>query len=402
MNILAIVPYVPNLVRVRPYQILRGLVARGHKVTLFTLLSTPDEEPAVRELENLGLRVRAYPLSRSRSYLNCLKAIPGTTPLQAVYCDQAAMAQGVLQASRSGSFDAVHVEHLRGVRNALLLNKTIRHLPIVWDSVDNISHLFRQAVANEKSTPIRFLRALELARTERYEARLCGQLDCITVTSPLDKNAFDQLAAQFDVPRRAKIHVVPNGTDLDYFYPDPTTQRIPQTLVVSGKMSYHANISMVNFLVREVLPLVWREYPATRLLVVGKDPPASIKSFTADPRIVVTGTVPDIRPYLRQAEVAVAPLRYGAGIQNKVLEAMACATPVICSRAAVLPLQAQSEQDLLVAEEAAEFAHQIVRLLRDDALRIKIGAAGRAYVERYHRWDALISRFEKLYAGETP
>jgi glycosyltransferase involved in cell wall biosynthesis len=193
--------------------------------------------------------------------------------------------------------------------------------------------------------------------------------------------------------------VVPNGTDLDYFSPDPAAVRDPKTLVVSGKMSYHANIHMTLFLAHEVLPLVWREQPETRLLVVGKDPPENLRALSADPRIEITGTVADIRPYLRQSTIAVAPVRYGAGIQNKVLEAMGCATPVVCSPTAVSALQARPEVDLIVADGAEEFARQILRLLADGGLRERMGQAGRKYVEDHHRWETIVEQFESLYAG---
>jgi glycosyltransferase involved in cell wall biosynthesis len=156
---------------------------------------------------------------------------------------------------------------------------------------------------------------------------------------------------------------------------------------------------MTLFLAHEVLPLVWREQPETRLLVVGKDPPENLRALSADPRIEITGTVADIRPYLRQSTIAVAPVRYGAGIQNKVLEAMGCATPVVCSPTAVSALQARPEVDLIVADGAEEFARQILRLLADGGLRERMGQAGRKYVEDHHRWETIVEQFESLYAG---
>jgi polysaccharide biosynthesis protein PslH len=399
MKILSIIPYIPDLVRVRPYQILRGLSGRGHSVTLLTLISTREEATAITNLNDLGITVEAFPLTKSRAYMNCLRAVTSTIPLQAVYCWHPELANRAAQLCAQETFNAIHVEHLRGIQYGRYLRKISPLLPILWDSVDSISHLFRQAAANEKSTIKRILRSLELVRTERFEAALCRELECITVTSPLDHTAFKKLAEQFHIPMNARFHVVPNGTDLEYFIPDADTVRDPGTLVVSGKMSYHANIHMTLFLVHEVLPLVWREQPETRLLVVGKDPPENLIMLGADPRIQITGTVADIRPYLRQSTIAVAPVRYGAGIQNKVLEAMGCATPVICSPTAVSALQATPETDLIVADGPVEFARQILRLLHDKELRERIGLSGRKYVENHHRWGTIVEQFEALYSG---
>jgi polysaccharide biosynthesis protein PslH len=368
------------------------------------LLSTKEEEASITQLKELGIRVEALPLGKLRAYGNCLAAVPTPTPLQAVYCWHPGLASRAAQLCAQDRYNAVHVEHLRGVQYARQLSRVSAGPapPVLWDSVDSISHLFRQAVANEPSALKRALRSVELRRTERFEAELCRELACITVTSPLDLAAFEQLAGQFRVPVQAGLHVVPNGTDLDYFTPDASAVRDARTLVVSGKMSYHANIHMTLFLVHEVLPLVWREEPEARLLVVGKEPPEMLRALGSDPRIQITGTVADIRPYLRQAAIAVAPVRYGAGIQNKVLEAMGCATPVVCSPTAVSALQARQEQDLLVADRADDFARQILRLFRDARLRDQIGQAGRKYVEDHHRWETIVAQFERLYADLQP
>jgi polysaccharide biosynthesis protein PslH len=115
--------------------------------------------------------------------------------------------------------------------------------------------------------------------------------------------------------------------------------------------------------------------------------PRSIRRYAADPRIVVTGWVPQLAPYLQQATVAVSPLRYGVGVQNKVLEALATATPVVTDRRCLDALQAQPEHELLVAGDDRQFAAAIVGVLEDRALQQRLGVAGRAYVERAHRWS---------------
>jgi glycosyltransferase involved in cell wall biosynthesis len=191
---------------------------------------------------------------------------------------------------------------------------------------------------------------------------------------------------------------VRNGVDLDYFRPAPETVREKATLVFSGKMSYHANVTMVLHLVREILPRVWEQRPDVRLLIVGKDPPREINELAhARQRIVITGTVPDIRPYLQRATLAVVPLVYGAGVQNKVLEAMACATPVIAYQPAVAALSARIGEDVIVAQNADEFAAQLICQLEDSDNRQRIGWNGRHYVESYHDWDRIAAGLEAIY-----
>ena len=126
------------------------------------------------------------------------------------------------------------------------------------------------------------------------------------------------------VKSRSHITVLPNGVDLDYFCPSPEPRR-PATVVISGKMSYHANVTAALHLVEGIMPLVWRERPGVKVTIVGANPPRPIRQLAQrfPGQVEVTGTVPDVRPYLRRASLAAAPVPYGAGIQNKVLEAMA-------------------------------------------------------------------------------
>jgi glycosyltransferase involved in cell wall biosynthesis len=135
--------------------------------------------------------------------------------------------------------------------------------------------------------------------------------------------------------------------------------------------------------------------------VVGKDPGREILALANHPNIIVTGTVKDLPPYLQQATVAVAPIAYGVGIQNKVLEAMACATPVVTTPQAVSALEVCSGEDVLVAEEPGEFADAVLSLLDDQQARQRLGEAGRLYVEEHHKWDSIAGQLVGIY-NEIP
>ena len=399
MKILFVVPYVPNLVRVRPYNLIRHLVRQGHEITVATLYSNAQDLQDLEHLKHEVSQVVAYSLPVWRSLLNSVAAIPSHTPLQAVYCWQPELSQNIsrLLADNEQHFDIVHVEHLRGARYGLQINQTQSgvRVPVVWDSVDNITHLFKQSSVQSKRWINRWITRFELARTAQYESWLVDQFQRVLVTSPNDRQAFIDLR-----PGQAgheKIQVLPNGVDLEYFTPAPQIEREPATLVVSGKMSYHANITMALVLAHEIMPRIWQHLPEVRLLVVGKDPPPQIQSLAGDPRIEVTGTVPDIRPYLHKATLAVAPVQYGAGIQNKVLEAMACATPVISSSQAVSALTAQPGFEIEVADQPQEFADKAVQMVKDPSRRERIGKAGLQYVQRCHDWQNIVMQLEEIY-----
>ncbi len=410
MHILFVVPYAPNLIRTRPYNLIRHLAGRGHQLTVLTLYGSADELSSLAALREDGITVIAEPLPRHRAFANSLAALPTPDPLQSAYCWQPALAQRLEEhltpANGQARVDVVHVEHLRGARYALHANMVLngKHqrskaappVPVIWDSVDCISHLFRQAADRSASRFGRWVTRLELPRTERYEGWLAWQFDKVLTTSPVDRAALADLALRYR-PGTPPIELLPNGVDLAYFQPDQAVEREPATLLLSGKMSYHANITMAVHLVREVMPLVWAKRPDATVTIVGKDPSPEVRALADHPAVTVTGTVPDLRPYMLRATVAVAPITYGAGIQNKVLEAMACATPVVATTQAVSALVTVEGRDLLTGDDPERFAQAILRLLEDKKLRDHLSAAGHKYVSSYHDWSAVAGRLEAQY-----
>jgi sugar transferase (PEP-CTERM/EpsH1 system associated) len=387
MNILFISPYIPSLIRVRPYNVLRALTARGHRVTLLALQPPSDANEPLDALREVCAAVHVVPHGRGRTLLNGLAALPGGTPLQAAYSRSADFARRAQEVLAAGQFDAAHVEHLRGA----LLADALDGLPVVFDSVDSIALLFEKVLKDAPTPKSRLLAALDLGRTRRFEGRLTARFAQVAVTSAADRAALVALGCD-----PARVTVIPNGVDLDYFQPQDV-ERDPLRLVFTGKMSYHANVAAVEDLANTIMPLVWKHQPDANLQIVGKDPAPVIQALGQHPNIHVTGYVPDMRPYLAQAAVAVSTVRYGVGIQNKVLEAMAMATPVVCSPQASSALTAQPGRDLLVGETPEAVAEHIVALLNAPAQRAALGAAGRRYVETEHTWDSAAARFEGLY-----
>jgi len=390
-------------------------------VTVGTTWSGRDDRSAVEEGGGNGAHaVVAEHLPRARSAWNCARALLTADPLQAHYSWSPSLSARLAELVDSTSFDVIHVEHLRGARYGLALatgtrQHGSRHPPVFWDSVDCISSLFRRAWQQSESRRVRLAARLELRRTERYEGRMLRRFDHVLVTSDADRRDLLALAERQDAHGPVgRVDVLPNGVDLEYFTP-ADRPRQPMTLVVTGKMSYHANATAVIRFVTAVMPAVWATWPETRLMIVGKDPPrevvrlgdASGWSPASNPhaltgaragrRVVVTGTVDDIRPFLRCATLAIAPIQYGVGIQNKVLEALACGTPVVATREATSALAAQPGRDLIVVETPGELARAIGTLLGDADRQRQLGLAGRTFVERHHSWAGAAARLAEIY-----
>jgi glycosyltransferase involved in cell wall biosynthesis len=386
MKILAVLPYTPSRIRVRPFNLFREL-GRRHELTLFVAGPRPtaDELTGLRTITD---DVHSASPTFATAACSCARSVLAREPLQAAVNRSPLAASQLADLLGRREFDVVHIEHLRA---AFLEAALPPDVPRVFDAVDCISLLWERTMRASHSVWRRRVAALELRPTRRYEAKLMGQFDRVAVTSMEDADALRALATQ------APVTVVPNGVDLDYFrlYDGP---RDPCTLVFSGKMAYHANVTAVLHFVRDILPQVRAGLPDVRLRIVGSDPPDVIRRLATDPRIDVTGYLPDLRPAIGSSTVAICPVTVKVGIQNKILEAMALGVPVVSSVKGAIGLAATAGQDLLVANDPTAFGRAVLRLLRDDALRARIAAAGRGYVERHHQWEAAADALEALYS----
>jgi sugar transferase (PEP-CTERM/EpsH1 system associated) len=385
MRILFITPYVPSLIRVRPFNLIKQLSRLGHKVTVLTLESSEQEQEQIELLRTYCHQVRNIHLTKLRSVWNCLRALPTLTPLQAAYCFSPAMDSLIQQTLSTGRFGIVHVEHLRAAH----FGKVVRNVPKVYDAVDSIS-LLQERTLQHGLFINRLLAHEELLKTRRYEAQIINTYDHVLITSEVDRQAFLSLRPS------VKISLLRNGVDLDYFSQDGSLEE-SNTLIFTGKMSYHANAGAISHFVRHVFPLVRAKTPTVRLQIVGSNPPERVRKLAKDEGIDVTGFVPDLRPYFRKAAVCVCPMLVKVGVSNKILEAMAMKVPVVSPRLGCEGLDVIPKENILLGDNPADFAAQVIRLLEDKGLRRKIAMAGRAYVERNHDWRAVGKQLQRIY-----
>ena len=395
MRVAFVSPYVPTPIRVRPYEWLRRLSADGHEIVLATPSSGEAERRQLGRWSAEGVEIVSRRLPLARSLVSCLAALPSRRPVQTAFCWHPGLARDLRRRLRAWRPDVIHVEHLRGSRYGADLSRWARQarVPIVWDSVDCISALFEEVRRGRVGGRGGVFAGLDLARTRRWERLQVGMASRTLVASRRDRETLLDLGV--DQEAGARIEVLTNGVDLERFRPGG--ERDAATLVFSGKMSYHANLAAARFLLDEVMPVVWRSRPEVRLSIAGSSPPRSLRR-RADRRVEITGFVADLGARIGRATVAVAPLRYGAGVQNKILEAMACATPVVATPAAVRGFDTDGLDGVVVAEEAESLAAALVALLADPGRRAALGAAGRARVESHHDWSRLGRRLTEIYA----
>lgn len=398
MKILIVAPYPPSRIRIRLYGFANYL-AKQHNVTLLTLCSSESELRDAQAAQKQGFALHTVYDRRLFKIVRAARALFTRLPLQVAFDASPRLRAALAQKLAGERFDLVHVEFIRtlGVLPAEVA------IPVVWDAVDCISELYKQGGRSGATVLMRWLGTLEARRIWAYERAQIARFQHVLVTSARDREALIRVASTSSLPDAhfriaQKITVLPHGIDREYFRPVHLT-RSTNTLVFSGKMSFHANVAAVLLLVKQIMPLIWQKRPDTRLIIVGSNPPLSIQRLAHDSRIEVTGYVADLRPYIERATVAVCPLPYAVGLQNKLLEAMALGTPVVASPQAVAGLLVRNEPGLLVGADAQEFASAVLRLLGDSQLQMDLSTRGKTYIATHYDWVQIIQQLTDIYEG---
>jgi len=256
----------------------------------------------------------------------------------------------------------------------------------------NVETIIWRRNAEHAATPLRkaYFR-LQAARMFEYERRVSLAAGHIVAVSEEDAGAMRSL---FGVTR---VTPISTGVNLEYFAP-LQGQLPPQAeLVFVGSMDWLANIDAVTWFVREVLPLIRLQHPAIRLAVVGRTPSREILDLAAaDPGVIVTGTVPDVRPYLWGAKISIVPLRIGGGTRLKIYESMAAGTAVVSTVIGAEGLEVQHPNNIRLANTAGEFASQCLDLLDHPEERLRMATAGREMVTARCSWKAVAREFEPI------
>lgn len=385
MNILFIAPYVPSRIRVRPFQLIKGL-ARRHCVYVIALGEMGGTEPnGAEELAEMVEQFQVVPHSKLRGYWQSLMALPSRYPMCAAFCRSSAMEKAVEELMSEVSFDLMHVEHLRAAHFA----PSPSSIPVLFDSVDCLTGLFRQMAGSKKNPLSKFIAMEEAWCLRWYEPRALRRLDRLIVTTAMEQRELTMLDPGLDVD------VVPNGVDVEYFSPLGSRKK-PGRVVFSGKMSYSPNAQAVTWFAQNVFPTLQEAVPDAEFVIVGSDPGPQVRKLAEAPGVTVTGYTSDIRPYLDSASVAVAPMQVAVGVQNKVLEAMAMALPVVATSIACRSLGSECP-GVIEADAPEDVIEQVVRLINTPERAADLGQMGRKEVVAKFSWQSSVEKLEMLY-----
>jgi len=374
----------------RHYHFLREL-ARAHQVTLLTLIRDHVADEALREVGAYTEQLVAFNVNGGgpKPAGGLVGQVPGVggrfeKQLQ-VQGGVRDMRRALRRLAAGGRFDVV-LFHGKSVYPAI---DGWRGLPIVVDFCDATSMRLRTQLqrARPVAKPLWWLRYRQVRRLEQ---RLLDLTPHRAFISPRDRAAV--LGADDRSP------IVPNGVDLAYWHRRAPATDAPR-IVFTGVMDYQPNADAARHLVEAILPRARRHIPGLEALIVGRNPAADLRERAAAAGgVTVTGYVDDMRPYLEQSAVFAAPLRYASGMQNKILEAMVMALPVLTTPAAAEGLKVdEAAPPVWIADDAAAaFADRLVALLRDDAARAELAAEGRRFVESRFDWSRSTARLAAM------
>lgn len=385
------VPYPPDKgEKIRAWHILQHL-ARTHRIHLGCFVDDPADRQHLPLLRAICAEVACFPLTRSRGRLNTLRRLRPGQPLSAGWFHDARLAAWVEaqlrvpEMRRAFVFSSAMAPYLMHARRMFR----------VLDLVDVDSEKWA-AYAAEAKQPMQAVWAREARTLLALERRAVAAFDHALLVSEHEWRHFAALAP--DLAGRAGW--MRNGVDLRWF--DPALQLAPpfgiagKHVVFTGRMDYRPNIDAVCWFAREVLPALHHRCPDARFWIVGAAPAPAVTALAALNRVHVTGRVDDTRPYIAHAMAVVAPLRIARGVQNKVLEAMAMARPVIATPAAFEGIDARPGRDLLLAETVAEMTASIAEVL--EGQHPALGPAARRAVETAHQWLVALQPLDRLFA----
>ena len=391
MKILFLSPTVPYPLtdggRIRVFNLLKQIAAKSD-VTLLVLETQSSDAEGVAQLQQLGIQVHLVPNAPTLPRVSLgtlLKAFLRRQPITVVRYDLLAYRQKFRELIATETFNLVHYEMFHTAQFHIETR-----LPGVLSQQNVDSAIWRRLCGETVNPFYKFAYWTQQLAFQRYERVLSPKFDAVTCTSDIDAAVFQQHCAK-DI-----IEIIPNGVDITHYQPDFASE-VPAHLIYIGSMDWYPNEDAVGFFADEVLPRVQESVPDVRFSIVGGNPSTRVQKLAERKGVVVTGRVPEIKPYFAEATVFVVPLRIGSGTRLKILEALAMGKAIVSTSVGAEGLDLKDSEEIFIADEPAAFADAVTRLLTDASLRRRIGENGRTRVERDYDWRSIGEKLHLLY-----
>ena len=395
MKILFLSPTVPYPLtdggRIRVFNLLKQ-IAQDNDVSLLALETQPTDAENIAHIQQLGIEVHLVPNSPTLprvSPITLLSAFFKRQPITVARYNVSAYRQKLRELLTTETFDIVHYEMFH---TAQFYTET--DLPSVLSQQNVDSAIWRRLQGETANLFYKCAYWSQQLAFQRYERVLSPRFDVVTCTSDIDAAVFQQHCVE------GAVEVIPNGVDVTHYSPDFESE-VPAHLIYIGSMDWFPNEDAVSFFAEEVLPLIQKSVPNVKFSIVGGNPSARVQRLAEREGVVVTGRVPEIKPYFAEATVFVVPLRIGSGTRLKILEALAMGKAVVSTTVGAEGLALQDGEEIFIADEPETFAEAVTRLLTDSSLRQKIGENGRTRVEQNYDWRNIAKKLLTVYESVT-
>lgn len=365
--------------QVIPYYRLKHLGKR-HNITLITFYQHDKELEYLKELAPFCVEIITVKFDRLVSMLNILIGVFSRLPFQVLYFRSSRFKKRMRELLLERDFDVVHTYMLRMTEYTKDLNG-----PKVLDLIDLMQLNLRRRISIEKFIGKIFYRE-ELKRITRYENQMMTKYNVSILVSDNDKNCIWS----------DKIASIPLGVDTNIF---KRYSNLPdnKTIIFSGNMGYPPNESAVIWFVEKCFWMIKKQISDAKLVIAGNNPSSKVKKLGDNLSIFVSGFVKSMADELNKAQVAIAPMQSGYGMHIKILEAMACALPVITTTLGLGSIKATHKKDVIVADDASDFIHGCIKLLSDYDLAKKVGDNARCFVLKNYGWEMHVNKIEEVY-----
>jgi polysaccharide biosynthesis protein PslH len=374
--------------KIRTYHIMKGVAASGYKVDLVTFMRPGEDHSLADGLKDVCRTVDITTRQKNYAVSDLVKGVLTQTPFPVYNYHDKKMISTLAKRVSSTQYDVVQFEDIVTAHYRELI--PLGAAKVILDMHNIESHLMeRFAVESASLAKSWYARqtARKLSRHELEQARNC---DRVFVCSCEDGRLLEERGNAHN------IVVIPNGVDTVFFSP---MEVIPDlSLVFVGSMDYHANVTAVLHFARHIFPLIASRHPNVRWYIVGKNPTCEVRALASE-QIIVTGAVPDVRPYVARAAVIVVPLLVGGGTRLKILEAMAMGKAVLSTSIGSEGIAVTQEENILLADTPEDFANEVSRLLEDHDLTERLGIAARAFVELRYSWDVITHQLAICYGS---
>ncbi|MGI9305367.1 MAG: TIGR03087 family PEP-CTERM/XrtA system glycosyltransferase [Gammaproteobacteria bacterium] len=378
-------PYPPKRGgKIRPFNMIKHLTAQGHDVTVASLVRSTFEAREGEGLRQHCARLIMEQISKSAALVRMLARLPTQMPSSTGYFYSPRLQRRIEAALADTAFDLIFV-HCSSVAQYVA---DVKHIPKMLDFGDMDSQKWL-LYSKQRRFPLSIGYLIEGLKLQRYEKKMAGLFDYCTCTTKAELLTLDSYQTE------ARTGWFPNGVDTDYFAPVAAAYD-PDQICFIGRMDYYPNQQAMLHFCGAILPALRERRPQIKLVIVGAEPPPAIRKLGDRPGVTVTGSVPDVRPFVTASALTVAPLFIARGTQNKILESMAMGVPVVAGDHAAAGVDAVPGEHLLTGSTSDEFVAAILQLVENSQERARFSRAARQRVMSHHNWAHSMSSLDAL------